>query len=314
MALRAGYFGLKRFEKNKLSVLAASMPADISPDNPIAGKNDVLATVDLMKDTTGWIGGNECVNNAVSKTENGVTWAVNADKSISAYGQPTEGDAYIDVNSEANVSANGVAWICNGCPSGGANDKYYSQLRLSNPNGTWYGARIDTGNGYQLTEAEVTANVKIQYRCVIPSGAPAIPQSSPIVFRPMIISPEQYALNPSYRPYHESVEEMLKPKLLTSANDLDDVKKGGDYYWTQSYPAHSPENNTFGALRVLPCGEVIHQMVIRAAANSASIYIRRFQETWSNWFKFTGTEITPPTREEETKKATKKKVIKEEED
>ena len=179
-------------------------------------QSKVTATVDLLKDTTGWLGGNECVNNAVSKAENGVTWTVNADKSISAYGQPIEGDAYIDVNSGANVSANGVAWICKGCPSDGGNDKYYSQIRLGNPDGTWHGARTDTGNGYQLTTAEVTANVKIQYRCVIPSGAPAIPQSSPIVFRPMIISPEQYALNPSYRPYHGSVEAELAKKASTA--------------------------------------------------------------------------------------------------
>lgn len=203
----------------------------------------VQGQTQLIEDTAGWLGGNKCVNNAVSKTENGVTWTVNADKSISAYGQPTEGDAYIDVNAGVNVSANGVALICNGCPSGGANDKYYSQIRLSNPNGSWYGARTDTGNGYQLTQTEVTANVKIQYRCVIPSGAPAIPQSSPIVFIPMIISPNEYAISPSYRPNHKSVEESLEQKCDNSV--IAPTENGTTASQAYAVGSHAIRNDAF---------------------------------------------------------------------
>ena len=74
MALRAGYYGLKRFERNKLSILAASTPADISPDNPIAGKNDVLASIDLIDDTVGWVSKNLFITkNGSGTTDSGLT-------------------------------------------------------------------------------------------------------------------------------------------------------------------------------------------------------------------------------------------------
>ena len=302
MALRAGYYGLKRFERNKLLDLAASIPADIGPDNPIASKSDISATVDLLKDTTGWLGGNKWNNDVRTASVSGITGNVNSNEQIVLTGSFT--------GAEPNVILFGRISLKKGTYKLTGNDGSNNKIALQA-----YKAGVlnvyDYGNGGEFTLNADTSDILL--RVYLNVGATI---DTSLTFSPMLLTSEEYAISPSYRPSHESVEEMLTPKLLTSANDLDDVKTGGDYYWTQSYPTHSPENNTFGALRVFSCGEVIYQMVIRGAGSSASIYIRRFQETWSNWFIFSGTEIVPAslTKEEETKKVTKKKVIKEEEE
>lgn len=458
MALRAGYFGLKRFEKNKLSVLAASMPGDISPDNPIASKKDISATVDLLKDTTGWTGKNKFPNKtnivgnntytvdssgyvSTAVDSDGRTWsyansnikftlkkgtykvrgyektastsgytgfhilddndnellivsnwnsfmtdaltltlaqdknigveykvgngeyafmiatleqyALNA--SLEPYHESVELSKYN--RSEANILgaknlllnkgtstiADGITWTVNAdgtVRANGTKDNNNNGIKILDGNGDNYrlpsGRYVLSGNASSACTLmlQATRNGQlVQLGQVMGSDTETVVDilSTDVLQCVLFVNPEQTVNNvifypmlrlatdtePTYAPYamtNRELTENVVCKLLTSANDLDDVKEYGNYYWLQSYPTHSPENNMFGALRVLPCGEVVHQMVIRGAASSASIYIRRFQETWSNWFKFTGTEITPPTREEETKKATKKKVIKEEED
>ena len=314
MALRAGYFGLKCFERNKLLDLAASIPADIGPDNPIASKSDISATVDLLKDTTGWTGKNRFKNDANSVEVIGnITITKLADGSIDVDtgGEGASTDYYWSrwKNTYNNPNTydlpEGYYILSTGQPRTSDYDVYV-QNRLPDDSGWDNTSSVydNTGEGSApwYHDADLTYNVSLH----IKRGAILNHK----VFKPMFTTPEIHKLSPEFEPYHESVEEMLTPKLLTSANDIDDVKTYGDYYWEQSYPTHSPEDNTFGALRVFPCGEVIHQMVIRGAGSSASIYIRRFQETWSNWFKFSGTEIVPASLTKATKK---KKVIKEEE-
>ena len=308
MALRAGYYGLKRFVRNKLSILAESMPADISPDNPIAGKNDVLASIDLLKDTTGWLGKNKNKFKINTQESHGVTITRNADDSYTFTG--VNDSALFQFFFFTREGTNNLGLSAGRYTLVGGDSQIYVKISKTVNNEGQIIAQT-TGNAVEFDYSGTDAPYGFYLEIQAPVGTTFNKTISV-----MITTPEEYKLSPTYEPYHESVAEMLTPKLLTSANDLDDVKTGGDYYWMQSYPAHSPENNTFGGLCVIPCGEVVHQMVIRGASSSASIYIRRFQETWSNWFKFSGTEVTPAslTKEDETKKQPKKKVIKEEEE
>lgn len=90
---------------------------------------------------------------------------------------------------------------------------------------------------------------------------------------------------------NETLTDMVKRTKLLGTDDLDNVFVYGDYYWENAYPAHSPENQTFGSMRVYPCGEIIYQEIIRGAGSGASIYIRRYQNSWGSWSKFTGTAL-----------------------
>jgi hypothetical protein len=99
----------------------------------------------------------------------------------------------------------------------------------------------------------------------------------------------------TYQPYamtNRELTEVVNRTKLLGTDDLDTVFGYGDYYWENAIPLHSPENNTFGAMRVYPCGEVTHQEIIRGAGSGASIYLRRYQNTWSSWYKFTGTVVS----------------------
>ena len=99
----------------------------------------------------------------------------------------------------------------------------------------------------------------------------------------------------TYVPYamtNRELTEFVKRTKLSGTDDLDTVFGYGDYYWENAYPAHTPENQTFGSMRVYPCGEIIHQEIIRASGVGALIYMRRYQNSWSNWYKFTGTVVS----------------------
>ena len=207
MALRAGYYGLKRFERNKLLDLAASIPADISPDNPIAGKNDVLATVDLLKDTTGWTGKNKLPNLLSSGTDSaGVTYTKNADGSVSM--------------SASTISANTDRAIYDTRDTGVVNFLKGQSLVL-------YKGLEDTNvkmlinayqdNSYVKTIVDLENGVVSQpfvldyvgYNCVritvyVKSTADL---TTPKTIYPMICEKSVYDISPAYEPYHASVED-----------------------------------------------------------------------------------------------------------
>lgn len=301
MALRAGYYGLKRSIKNKLTLLAASMPADISPNNPIAGKNDVLTSITLLDDTVGWIGKNELINNAESKSVYGADFTVNSDKSILVNTpDKTTANVFYFIN---DFTLKAGTYILSGCPEGGSNTGY--SLRITD------GASVqDYGNGAEFTLSQDTP---IKVRLVIGGGGNVTVTNK--VFYPMICKKSLYILSPAYEQHHESVEEMLTTKTLTSADDIDSVLTEGWYKWSEgSIPAHWVANS-WSAMRVISSIGAILQI----GYTQNEIYIRRYggsPASWGSWYKFTGTEVTLAslTKEEETKKATKKKVIKEEEE
>ena len=333
MALRAGYFGLKRFEKNKLSVLAASMPADIGPDNPIAGKNDVLATVDLMKDTTGWIGKNKLKipSSIVSGTKNNVAYTINRNSNgevtsivLDTDGATASADTEIPITplytSSDSPFKTPENYMISGCPQGyKGNLQLVTSIRTISPD-AYVRNDVDNGNG---TTCNILTNQYLQRVYIYVKSGTTIDNA---IYYPMIADADVQSLEPTFEPFHESVAEMLDGKLsigsmLTSADDLNDIKTSGIYAFSTS-PANTPEGVVYGTLIVEgnSSGSTgVRQLIIVSGASSGIIYTRGYDgspQTWKSWFKFTGTEVTPPspTPESETKKATKKKVIKEEEE
>ena len=201
MALKAGYVGVKRWLYEKLQATTAKNVQDI-------------ADIWTNNNTTG--SKNMACNSASSTTDSGIHYTVASDGAVSVYGLATA-DTHLDINTGHVVPCNGKKLICSGCPSGGSTSSYSLQVRLSNPNGSWYGARNDTGSGYTLTKTEAEANVNILLRINIANGT-NIPEASPKVFKPMIYDP----INPNsdYVPYAKT-NQQLTADIATDAATLD---------------------------------------------------------------------------------------------
>ena len=328
MALRAGYYGLKRSIKNKLSILAESMPADISPDNPIAGKNDVLASIGLINDTVGWVGKNR-LNAKFKNTDTPdivVTPHYNAAgllEYVNLNGSNTSGEKIL-IQFAARLDGDLILPIGKYKFSLGASNENIKMQVGRNSNGPTSGSFVLLATS-NYGDRDLSFTQDQPYGLTVQIFANANSTFDNVKVYPMICTAEQYALNPVYDPYHDSVAEMLdgkmsKGRLLTSADDLNNITETGIYSFSTS-PANAPEGVVYGTLIVegnATGSTGVRQIIFVSGTSSAIIYTRGYvgsPQTWKSWFKFTGTELTPAslTKEDETKKATKKKVIKEEE-
>lgn len=112
-------------------------------------------------------------NNAVSKTEGGVTFTVNSDGSITANGTATA-DVYLNIPYH-NFKAG--RYIVNGCPNGGGGSGPY--VLFVQKQTAPYVVAQDIGNGVTFT---LSQDMSLQVRCKIWSGQTV----SNLTFYPMI--------------------------------------------------------------------------------------------------------------------------------
>lgn len=175
---------------------------------------DVLgreATVDLLKDTTGWVGKNKFNGKATSKTDQyGVTWTVDANDNniVTVSGTPTGFEAFtVDskkvlpvgeyvlsgISDMVNVVYNGVFLY--------KNNVLVRDLQIQDDN---------IPHTLSILQSDDYDTIRIQLKRatngVACSGTGRI----------MITTPEEYKLSPTYEPYHESVEEMLTPIIYNT--------------------------------------------------------------------------------------------------
>ena len=130
-------------------------------------------------------GKNELENKAQTTTVNGVTFTVNADKSVTANGKAT-GDAYFNIAEKITIPS---GRILSGCPNGGSNTTYSLHA--------WYNSsivKIDSGAGVIFTE-DFTAN---EIYIAIRSGVTV----NNLTFYPMIRKAE--ITDNTYEPYKKS--------------------------------------------------------------------------------------------------------------
>ena len=133
-----------------------------------------------------------------NKTQNGITFTVNNDGSITASGTATA-DTWFNMSQNPTFITQGGAYILSGCPSGGSSNTYC--LRYTNNTDKSY---EDTGNGVDVVGfASSYNNVQIHIR--IKSGT-AI--TTPITFYPMI----RLASDPddTYAPYSMTNRELTE--------------------------------------------------------------------------------------------------------
>ena len=152
-----------------------------------AARNDIA----INRTTLGTQCKNLFKNTAVSQTAYGVTFTVNADKSITVNGTATQniflimGSFYFEA---------GKQYILTGCPSGGSGTKYF--LAYNGMGGHQY----DTGSG---TIFSVNESVTKAMLLVIVSGQTV----SNLTFYPML----RYAdiTDDTYEPYKPSLQEQI---------------------------------------------------------------------------------------------------------
>ena len=90
----------------------------------------------------------------------------------------------------------------------------------------------------------------------------------------------------------ELTAKVFEKRVLTSADDLDDIKTTGLYFVQNSAPANSPEGSTWFSLLVaqVAIGNVQQQVV-----KGGILYQRNYagaSPTWSSWYKVTGSIVT----------------------
>lgn len=185
----------KKANAADVAAIAEVIPSSATPSNKVATAEDVTATVDLLKDTTGWLGGNKWKNDVRTASVSGVTGTVNDNEQIVLTGAFT--------GAEPNVILFGRKSLKKGTykitGNDGSNDKIALQVYKAGVLNVY-----DYGDGGEFTLNADTSDILL--RIYLNVGATI---SDSLTMSPMLLTSEEYAISPLYRPSHESVEEML---------------------------------------------------------------------------------------------------------
>ena len=138
------------------------------------------------KNTSGTWNGNAYTHN------NGVTFTVNDDFSVSVNGTATGGNAVLVLSQTGGFSIEEGSWILSGCPEGGSGTTYNIAIA---------GTVSDTGN-----TAEFTAATNKLVRIYVISGTTA----DGLVFKPMVCSKAEWDISQAYQPYRPSYQELYE--------------------------------------------------------------------------------------------------------
>lgn len=144
-----------------------------------------LATIKAMN-TSGTWNGNAYTHN------NGVTFTVNDDFSITVNGTATGGNAVLVLSRTGGFSIEEGSWILSGCPEGGSGTTYNISIA---------GTVSDTGN-----TAEFTAVTSKLVRLYILSGTTA----DGLIFKPMVCSKAAWNISQEFQPCRPSYQELYE--------------------------------------------------------------------------------------------------------
>ena len=269
MALRAGYYGVKRRIKDKIETIAGAWDQTIA-SLFLRSEQAVLGAKNLLP------------NNAVSTT----IFTVNDDKSVTVNTGGALAEQKILLLYDGLTLNEDV--ILSGCPSGGSDTTYAIYAKDTNNAYYW-----DYNSGGKLIPKGKTIAVNIVLR--------AGQNLSNLTFYPML----RLASDPdsTYVPYVMTNKELTvslntkiskTPTFIASTDDLNNVLNEGWYKW-QNAPTNSPELLTWANMSVTSNGDVNRTQTV---VKGGYIYQRTRtgtveSQTWGSWYKFTGTEVTP---------------------
>ena len=254
MALRAGYHGIKNIKSSQIM---------------LRSEQEILGAKNLLE------------NKAVSGTRGTITITVNADKSITL-------SAGTSASTAAAPEINSSVFLAKGkyiVSSGVANKKVFMRVTIDGQHTPIYNKEI---------MIDLAADKTIEVRLYLVENTTL---TESITFYPMI----RLASDPdkTYVPYAMTNRELtvnrFEKGVLTSSSDLDDITETG-IYKVRTAPAHAPENTGYCSLIV---NSIDNNQCIQIVNKHNVMYQRRkFSPStgvfeWSNWYKFTGTEVTP---------------------
>ena len=162
---------------------------------------EVKSQTALNRSTLGYQRKNLLKNTAVSKTQNGVTFTVNADGTVSVSGTATAGVTLPIGQVEVEK---GRTYALSGCPAGGSSLTYRLDARYyKNGTITTIGGTIDVGEGAVIKLPDDADDNRLLIYIRIGDGTDVDGR----IFAPML----RYAeiTEDSYEPYKPSVEERL---------------------------------------------------------------------------------------------------------
>ena len=230
-------------------------------------------------------------HDGTEKTQNGVTFTVNSDGSIevdTGEGASTNVAQFYLVTTDdyfSNKLKTGKYIISDGNLKSG---DCYIALYYDH-NGTV--VRKNTSNGDIVFDYDASGTNLIGLSLFVQAANLSFDN---VVYKPMI----RFASDPddTYVPPAMTNWELTKKKwnnepiLLTSVNDLDDIKSPGLYGWGNSRPTNAPED--YCALEVFSDGTIIYQRITKVSDSVGRIYLRRFYQTWASFFKIEGTIVS----------------------
>lgn len=174
-----------------------------TPTNPIPIESKIVNRVDVL-------GKNWLQNTAQSRTDAGLTYTVNDNKSVTVNGNAT-GLSIVKVGSFKNTDRD---LILSGCPSGGSNStyklSYYHETTQVN----------DFGNGVTLPKNDLTYEVRI----VIYGGTTI----NNLTFKPMIRLAS--ITDATYEPYQSQTVNLSAPIELNGIGGVRDTDKLKNIY------------------------------------------------------------------------------------
>lgn len=171
--------------------------------NDIKTKASEAGTESLINSTVGWTGKNllHIPSETVTTTENGMDFTINRNSdgevtSVEVSGTATA-NTYFLLAPHLNIPA---GLIYSGCPANGSDATY--NLRIASMDGATLVAK-DNGNG-----GTTIANSDARALIAIMNGINMGTAENPKVFYPMLR--DSRITDPTYEPYHKSVEECLE--------------------------------------------------------------------------------------------------------
>lgn len=163
-----------------------------------------------------------------SYTQNGITYAVNSDGTISVSGMATSTSFMVLANrTYLNTKITRGRYSISGCPTGGGSSGATYRIFCLNPNANISNGYTDTGNGYigefyYDNSKDCNIAIGVGAGCVI---------TDPVVFKPMLCTAADWAVSQKFVPYAMSnVELTAEVKNITPTIIKDQSTSVGTSY------------------------------------------------------------------------------------
>lgn len=182
--------------------------------NDATARAGVTATVDLMKDTVGWIGGNLFNKDATPNNTQGAVQAIPTATGVNI--KSTESGSWAIARYWIKVTPNTKYYfLTNVSVASGESTIYIQGSTLDNPTayGDFTASLLDERNTGAISRTFSTGSCKwIQVGLFATRNTEGSLTGDVTYSDLMILTEEQYVFNPVYRPYHESVEDYAFPR------------------------------------------------------------------------------------------------------